>query len=123
MVERYVAPSALTCIASIALFHACMSSVDCDHKAKPGLDVEVRDAQDGTAICDAIVSATGQGITHTISSAPSCRYIGLLDRAGTFVVLAERDGYQSNGTEVIVERGDCGVHTEAITIHLEPLPQ
>lgn len=94
-----------------------------------GLGVSVASDQGGALICDAVVSAREGTYSETLmpntDSAGLCRYLGAIERAGTYSVHAEHAGFSSDTVadiKVVSSGGDCPhVRPVEVTIRLRPV--
>ncbi len=97
--------------------------VACPAYAAAGLGVSVSNAATGQPICDATVTAT-EGAYSEQLFAVACSYSGAIERPGTYVVRAVRQGFLPNevaSVRVVVGGGECPhVQETRVTIQLTP---
>ena len=122
------------CVASVVLLVAAGAPIGCsetdraDVSCPPyiaaGLNVSVANDQSNDPICDALVTARDGSYSETLMPAGTCRYVGAIERAGTYSVLAERTGFAAALTpdlKVVSSGGDCPhVRTVDVAIRLAP---
>lgn len=98
---------------------ACETGTACTEIYVYGLTVTVEE-EDGTPICDAEVTATDGSYRETLQATPGvCGYAGAGERAGTYLIRAERAGFQSAEIpNIVVTRDECHVEPEAVALTL-----
>ena len=99
--------------------------VACPAIAAAGLDVAVVDDRNGQPLCDATVTAREGSYSEQLT-ALSCRYVGAIERPGTYLLSAERSGYRAAtraGVSVVMGGGTCPhVVQTTVELRLSPLP-
>src|SRR5512135_236497 len=83
--------------------------VACPAYAAAGLTVSVSNASDGQPICDATVTATEGGYSEQLFGV-GCSFAGAVERPGTYVVRAARQGFAPKEVapvRVAMGGGDC----------------
>ena len=97
--------------------------VACPAYAAAGLEVSVSSASNGQPICDATVTAT-EGMYSEQLFGVACRFTGAVERPGTYVVRAERQGFTPSelaSVRVVMGGGECPhVEETRVTIALAP---
>ena len=96
--------------------------VACDLMLVYSVSVTVA-AEDGAAIPDAVVTASLDGgeFAPCDSMGSDGAFACGMDVAGTFVVRAEAEGYDTVEQTVVVEGGECHVEAEVIALALSPV--
>lgn len=125
----------LACAAALAsVVGACTNGANCTTQGTFGISLVVRDEISSAPICDATfeLRRTGPGpaLLDTglrpvaANGVYPCKYIGLLDTAGTFDVVVSRSGYASKTLHVAVYDDDgCGHVTPYVgDTTLAPMP-
>ena len=120
----------MPCLLAVPLA-ACQDPGACTQNIVPAIEVEVRDAVSGTHL-----SVTPRGVARDGGFEDSLRVgsttfedpplvvtmIGADERAGTYLVQLEAEGYQAWDTSgVRVTRDECHVRTASFTAELEPV--
>jgi len=101
-----------------ALSSCSSGPVACTDEARSSLAVTVVD-QDGAALTDASVTATVDDETNTCEHTGEGSYdCGFYERAGDFVVAAEKAGYEPDDESVAVGEDECHVVTETVSLTL-----
>lgn len=123
--------SLMPCLLAVSLA-ACQDPGACTLISVPAIEVEVRDAVSG-----AHLSVTPRGVARDGGFEDSLRVggmtsddpplvvtmIGADERAGTYLVQLEAEGYQAWDTSgVRVTRDECHVRAAGFTADLEPVP-
>lgn len=94
------------------------TSTNCLLVAKPALVVTVVDAA-GTRVCDASVTAIDGSFTAVLSAGPSCQYVGLPERAGSYS-LKVRSGSRTKTLDGLqVTKDECHVRPLSPTVTLD----
>lgn len=99
---------------------SCTGRQDCDSAAYYALEVYVQDTS-GEPVCDAVVTATDVDFSAQLGvgpESPKCPYSGVAERAGTYIVTAERDGVIAIAPDVKVKKNACHVIPEKVTLTL-----
>ncbi len=95
----------------------------CPAYAAAGLDVSVSNASNGQPICDATVTATEGAYSEQLFGV-GCAFAGAVERPGTYVVRAVRQGFAPKEVapvRVAMGGGDCPhVQQTEVTIALTP---
>ena len=98
---------------------------DCPIFPVAGIEAVVRD-QEGTRVCDARVIASDGDFSEVLQGAdvdgPLCRYFGVFERPGTYVVTVAAEGFlTATETDVIISLNPCGdARTQAVDVSLTP---
>ncbi len=117
-----VAPIAVALLALLGGGPSCQMQ-GCTEEAVNGLSVRVLDAATDQPICDAKVTATDGAHSELLSLFPGsqCVYSGATERAGTYQITVERNGYLSATRDsVTVTEDDCHVDPQVLTLELTP---
>ena len=87
-----------------------------------GLNVTLVDADTGAAIDGATLTLTEGAYSETMEAFPgSGYYVGAGERAGTYTLTAEADGYESQTvTDIVVGADECHVIPVTLTVELTP---
>jgi hypothetical protein len=107
----------VTLISWVILFSvACSTRKDCDTIGVPGVIATV----DGGIDCDYVVkasSSTGyvEQLVPLEASAANCRFSGLYERPGIYILSVEVGSITTETRRVDVRRADCHVETVRIT--------
>ncbi len=134
MTRHRTAPFGVLVLSAIAI--AAIGCPDADPVICPtyvanGLSVSVLNDQTGQPICDATVTAREGAYSETLMGgvgADGCRYVGAIERVGTYSVEAQRSGFSPatvSNLEVVSSGGDCPhVQTVGVVIRLsaQPIP-
>ena len=101
--------------------------VVCTAIAVSSLNVTVRDAASGLAVCDAGVFAlANDGVPPTmipLRQTGACTYAGAEERAGEFDVFVSRTGYASRRVAgIVVGRDECHVIPVQLTVDVQSCP-
>src|SRR6187549_961991 len=68
----------------------------CTAIAVSALNVTVRDATSGAAVCDAsVIALEAGGASYALRQTGDCRYAGAEERSGGFEVVVTRSGYRA----------------------------
>lgn len=106
----------------LATSTACAGPPACTDLLAFGLNVTVTDAANGERICDATVTATDGDFSETLQpfgEATDCTYAGAGERAGTYTITVEKDGYATlTEDNVVVEEDECHVIGEVLELEL-----
>ena len=85
---------------------------DCPDEERPAISLRVHDQQTDVVLCDAAVSVVDGDFAADLDAAfaaPDCRYVGPLDRPGTYALTVVRAGYQTfENPAVVVDADACG---------------
>ena len=120
----------ITAVAYVA--SGCRAITGCDAIGYPGIDIAVRDAQNGLpAASSAILTAAGRdkfGDTVTVSEAMpaaadnNTHFTILHGRAGVYALQISKEGYHTwTRSEAHVGERGCRTETLHLTAALEPL--
>jgi hypothetical protein len=100
-------------------------SAVCPAIATAGLDVGVASERTGEPLCDATVTATDGSYSEQLAPV-SCRYFGAFEGPATYVLRAERAGFQAKevrDVRVSMGTGQCPhVNVVHLDIQLSPMP-
>jgi hypothetical protein len=127
-VNSYLALATAAAATTVSLL-GCERS--CTQEARDGLNITVRDARTGTPLCDSTVVAIDGSFHETLTNFsqydaafPPCTFHGAEERAGTYRVLINRDGYVGAELSALtVGAGDCHIANEIErTVELQPEP-
>jgi len=99
---------------------ACLvdPGVSCTDQYVYGLTVNVVDDA-GDALCGATVTLTEGDYEEVLEESTDCAYIGAGERAGTYSLTVEKEGYTSAGvSEVVIGEDECHVLPETVDVTL-----
>ena len=87
-----------------------------------GINVTLTDAETGQPIEGATLTLTEGSYSETMESfLGSGQYVGAGERAGTYTLTAEADGYESTTvTNIFVDADECHVIPVTLTVELTP---
>jgi hypothetical protein len=93
----------------------------CTAIAVSALNVTVRDAASGAAVCDAsVIALESGGASYALRQTGDCRYAGAEERSGGFELIVTRSGYRAIRVGGIqVGRDECHVIPVQVTIPVE----
>lgn len=117
--SRFVrAGAGVVAISGIAGCGIFTGPVACTDEYVPGITVDVRDSQSGAQITDGVRVIARDGAFA--DTAENSHLAVAFERAGTYTVTVEKDGYQTwSRSGVRVSRDECHVRTVALTAQLQ----
>ena len=120
------APAAVRLLAVLGaalLCTACGTTEPCTTEAVPGIRVELREAGTGLpAAAGATVVAHEGTFEETLLRLDDLAFEGLVERAGTYRIVATKPGYGTiDSTGVRIEQDRC--HVRLVTLRLELQPE
>ncbi|MBN1490638.1 MAG: carboxypeptidase regulatory-like domain-containing protein [Phycisphaerae bacterium] len=87
-----------------------------------GINVTLTDADTGAPIAGATLTLTEGTYSEILEAFPgSGQYVGAGERAGTYTLTADADGYESKTvTNIVIGADECHVIPVVLTIELTP---
>ena len=99
---------------------SCRGISECTLQANQSVIVTVLDG--GVRVCDATVTASEKSYSSSMRAntldPANCTYGGIIERTGTYTIVAERAARTTTAGLVKVAKNSCHVITEQLTITL-----
>lgn len=111
-------------VAASLFLGGCDEPVVCTLMRVPALSVEVTHGTTGEPAADgATVTVTGGDFVRELEQVSTLSFRVPYERAGTYRVTVEKEGFSTWSREgIVVDEDECHVHTVTIQAALEPTP-